>query len=223
MSDGLIDAESDDNIAVLITRVADSQVQAVLRLMHSANQHQFQSYCSVVTKAVADMQQSFLSAMTYERSGMMHPPMPLAPQPVLPLFIDANPRSSSSSPSTDTGGGSFSSHSSMTDGVAIRSSDGALIGLKCLFCHHYHVIEKSHCQHYDRLLSRVETGERYFGKCVIPDTHWIYQLAGFGESKEAIARKFITTLLSHLRSGNEKSIDPSRAGCLVQWLQSLSR
>lgn len=222
MSDGPIDAASNDHIAVMITQVSDSHVQEVLRLMHHANQHQFQSYCSVVTKAVADMQQSFHSEIAYARSGAMYAPMPVQPQPELPLFIDANVRSSNSSPSLHSDG-SFSSHSSMTDRVAIRSTNGSIIGLKCLFCHHYHVIEKSHCQHYDRLLSRIESGERYCGKCVIPDAHWIFQLHGFGDSKAAIVRKFITTLLSHLRSGNEKSIDPIRAGCVVQWLDSLPR
>ena len=205
-----------DGIDVMISQVADRQVQDVLRVMHQQHQKQYQSYVDVVEGAVSRMQQSF--------NERLHPP----PMPV-PLFIEAQGRSSpgvggSSSPKFGSdSGGSFSCHSSMTDSVAIKSQEGAIVGLKCLFCPHFHLIEKSHYQHYDRMLSRLETGVPYSGKCLIPDTHWLYRLVGFGDNRLDIVRKFLSTLLSHLHSGNEKAIDPVRAANVVAWLSSLSR
>ena len=205
-----------DGIDVMISQVADRQVQDVLRVMHQQHQKQYQSYVDVVEGAVSRMQQSF--------NERLHPP----PMPV-PLFIEAQGRSSpgvggSSSPKFGSdSGGSFSCHSSMTDSVAIKSQEGAIVGLKCLFCPHFHLIEKSHYQHYDRMLSRLETGVPYSGKCFIPDTHWLFRLVGFGDNRLDIVRKFLSTLLSHLHSGNEKAIDPVRAANVVAWLSSLPR
>lgn len=224
------DAATDDfaeglALDVMIAQVPDRNTQTIFRLMRAESLHQYQNYCAVLQGAVATMQQSFTQEMASFRSSVVLPPMPIAVGS-LPQFIAADAQHSSSSnqssPKSVSNGGSFSCNSSQTD-RDIMSQEGVVIGLKCLFCSHYHVIEKSHCQHYDRLLGRVDSGERYYGKCIIPDNHWICRLEGFGDSKKEIVRKFFSTYLSHLYSGNEKNIDPGRASSLVAWLNSLPR
>lgn len=224
------DAATDDfaegpALDAMIAQVPDQHTQTIFRLMRAESLHQYRNYCAVVQGAVASMQQSFTQQMASFRSSVNQPPMPIAVCP-LPQFIAADAQhsgsSNQSSPKSASNGGSFSCNSSLTD-RDIMSQDGVVIGLKCLFCSHYHVIEKSHCQHYDRLLGRVESGERYYGKCIIPDNHWICRLEGFGGSKKEIVQKFFSIYLSHLHSGNEKNIDPGRASSLVAWLNSLPR
>ena len=209
----------------MIAQVPDQNTQTIFRLMRAESLHQYQNYCAVLQGAVATMQQSFTQEMASFRSSVVLPPMPIAVCS-LPQFIAADAQHSGSShqssPKSASNDGSFSCNSSLTD-RDIMSQDGVVIGLKCLFCSHYHVIEKSHCQHYDRFLGRVESGERYYGKCIIPDNHWIYRLEGFGSSKKEIVRKFFSIYLTHLHRGNEKNIDPGRASSLVAWLNSLPR
>jgi hypothetical protein len=226
----MCDASTDDfaegsALDAMIAQVPDHNTQAIFRLMRAESRHQYLNYCAVVQGAVATMQQSFNQEMASFRSSVMQPPMPIASGP-LPQFIAADVQhsgsSNQSSPKSLSNGGSFSCNSSLTD-RDIMSQDGVVIGLKCLFCSHYHVIEKSHCQHYDRLLGRVESGERYYGKCIIPDNHWVCRLEGFGDCKKEIVRKFFSIYLSHLHSGNEKNIDHGRASSLVAWLISLPR
>jgi hypothetical protein len=215
----MCDAASDDiaegsALDAMIAQVPDHNTQAIFRLMRAESHHQYLNYCSVVQGAVATMQQSLNQEMASLRSGP------------LPLFIAADVQhsdsSNQSSPKSHSNGGSFSCNSSLTD-RDVMSQDGVVIGLKCLFCPHYHVIEKSHCQHYERFLGRVESGERYCGKCIIPDHHWICRLEGFGDCTKEIVRKFFSIYLSHLHSGNAKNIDSGRASSLVAWLNSLPR
>jgi hypothetical protein len=200
-----------------ISEITDPHVQEVMKLMRAENQHHYASYCSVVQSAVSTLELSFQRHM---ESWRQLPPVPLAPDSLPQFIVAADGNSSQSSPKSSSCGVSLSS--SMSDRLAILSQDGgSVVGLKCLFCFHYHVIEKSHYQHYDRFLTRYESGKRYGGKCCIPDNHWLFSLVGFGDSKEAIVRKFITNYLSHLHSGNEKTIDPHRAAALVAWLNSI--
>ena len=194
-----------------ISEIADPHVQEVMQLMRAESQHHYHNYCSVLQSAVSTLQHSI-------DAWRPQPPIPLAPGE-LPQYIVAEGGSSQSSPKSASCGISLTS--SMTDRSLILSQEGGVVCLKCLFCVHYHIIEKSHYQHYDRLLTRFESGKRYSGKCCIPDNHWIFSVDGFGDSKEAIGRKFISTYLSYLHSGNEKHIDPQRAAALVAWLNSI--
>jgi hypothetical protein len=218
-------------VSDMIDRVSDRNVQAVLREMQAQNIRHYTMYQQSMMQCVDDIKSTVRSEIQLLASlSACAPPVPLNGMPY-PEFIQAsipNGRESSgqSSPhvsSSQNSSQSLSATSSLTDRPDIVCDNGQIIGLKCLFCTHYHFIEKSHYQHLDRLLTRLEQGEPYSGKCVIPDTHWLYLTFGVGDSKLNAVRLFIRNYLSFLQSGNEKGIHPDRAVRLITWLDSLPR
>jgi hypothetical protein len=216
-------------VDTMIDRVSDRHVQDALREIVAQNERQYSMYCRALEDCVSDIKTTVRSELrSLAAINVCAPPVPLGANQY-PEFIQACvPLSSSgqSSPHVASSRGSsqsLSASSSMTDRADIVCDKGHIIGLKCLFCTHYHVIEKSHCQHLDRLLSRLESGESYSGKCVIPDGHWLYLHFGDGVSKLDAARSFIRMYVSHLHSGNDKNIHPDRAFKLVSWLDSFHR
>ena len=141
----------------------------------------------------------------------------IANPPVYPQFVNAaGSMSSSGSPKSLP-------CSSSSEGVSYQSGDQSasaeLIGLKCLFCAHVHFKEKSHTQHLDRLLKRVNSGEAYSGHCVVPSDHWLFN--SFGGSPEDAVSAFIKKYVSFLASSNDRNVDPVRASKLHAWIQSL--
>jgi hypothetical protein len=218
-------------VADMIDRVSDRNVQAVLREMQAQNVRHYRLYEQSMLQYVDDIKSTVRSEIQSLVSlNVCAPPVPLNGMPY-PEFIQASiamGRNSSgqSSPhvsSSQNSGDSLSATSSLTDRPDIVRDNGQIMGMKCLFCTHYHFLEKSHYQHLDRLLTRLEKSEPYSGKCVIPDTHWLYLSFGVGDSKLNAVRLFIRKYLSFLQSGNEKGIHPDRAIRLITWLDSLPR
>jgi hypothetical protein len=137
----------------------------------------------------------------------------IANPPVYPQFVNAAGSMSSASPIAC---------SSSSEGVSDQSGDSsenAKLGLKCIFCTHVHFKEKSHTQHLDRLLKRVNSGELYSGHCAVPSDHWLFR--SFGGSPQDAISTFIKTYVSFLASSNDRNIDPVRASKLHAWIQSL--
>jgi len=185
------------------------QMQAESRRLHEAQHRSLASFSSMLQNVATDVRNLVLQSGT-------------APPVVYPQFIEA-----AGSPTLRSNSGSVSSYtppSSLTDGSEIAGVGSVSpVVLKCLFCRHFHVREKSHCQHYSRLRDRVVGEEHYTGECVIPDNHWIYRNFGkAGQSEKEVVSSFISTYLAFLASSNEKSINPERAARLCAWLQSLA-
>jgi len=221
------DAVSQSSVDSMIDGISDHHVQHTLRVMQAHNDRQFGMYRQALADCAEDIKTSLLGQFQLMASSLScAPPVPVGAV-VYPSFIQAGAVSGSSDsspvvPSSQGSNQSLSATSSFTDRPDVKCHDGQIIGLKCLFCPHYHFIEKSHYQHMDRLLTRFETGVPYSGKCVIPDSHWLY-LQFPGKSKVEAVREFIRQYLSFLYSGNEKRIDPEHAVRLVNWLDSLHR
>ena len=209
----------------LIDAISDRNVKNALREMQAQSVRQFHMYNQTLKDCVDEIKVSFRTEMqSFAAANACAPPAPVGAQQY-PPFIHATAAfggSGASSPHLDssTSNQSLSATSSMTDRPDVVCEGGHIIGLKCLFCPHYHFIEKSHYQHFDRLLTRVESGEPYQGRCVIPDSHWLYHHYGVGQSQRDSVVLFIRRYLSHLHSGNDKNIHPERAIQLVAWLDS---
>lgn len=179
-------------VADMIDRVSDRNVQAVLREMQAQNVRHYSLFQQSMLKCVDDIKSTVRSEIQSLVSlNLYAPPVPLDGMPYpefiqasIPMRRDSSGHSSPHGASSRNSSQSISATSSWTDRPDIVCDNGQIIGLKCLFCTHYHFIEKSHYQHLDRLLTRLEQGESYSGKCVIPDTHWLYLTIGVGDSNE---------------------------------------
>jgi hypothetical protein len=211
------DAPGDD-VHSLISAISDRQVQAALHKMNENNAASFNRVFGMISSVVTEMQ-SHSKDMQWMKTTWQAQFAPLPPAS-FPVFQEG--RTPSARSSTPSG----SLHSVMTDGsdaVATAGSAG-VIGLRCLFCNHQHVLEKSHYQHYDRLLKRVVSGAAYSGSCVIPSDHWLFRhFGGPNVSQTDAIRLFINKYLSFLQHGNESFIDPGRAAKVADWLMSLSQ
>jgi hypothetical protein len=219
--------ELQTNFDSMIDSISDRHIQNTLRAMRAENDRQYNLYRRALDDCVADIKTSF-RAEIQSLAAVNAPPVPLSVNQ-FPEFIQASVQfesSGQSSPhqaSSHDSSQSFSVASSMTDRADVVCQNGHIIALRCLFCTHYHFIEKSHYQHLDRLLTRLESGESYSGKCVVTDSHWLFQHYGVGQSKLDAVRLFIRQYLSHLHAGNDKNINPDRAAKLVTWLDSHHR
>jgi hypothetical protein len=185
------------------------QMQAESRCLHEAHHRSLASFSSMLQNVATDVRNLVVQSGT-------------APPVVYPQFIEA-----AGTPTLRSNSGSVSSFtppSSLTDSSEIAGLESVSpVVLKCLFCPHFHVREKSHCQHYSRLRDRVVDEEHYTGQCVIPGNHWIYRNFGKADqSEKEVVSSFITTYLSFLASSNEKSINPERAARLSAWLQTIA-
>jgi hypothetical protein len=204
----------------MISSVTDVHIRAVLWQMHADNQRQHDNHqreMSLVTSMLQHVAADVRSLASQSKS---------APPVVYPQFVGAAGDSPKSQSFSDLSSDplSISAPSSLTDKVECQVGSGSVVVLRCLFCCHYHTIEKSHCQHYIRLRDRYVKSEHYTGKCVIPSNHWIFQNPAFGGASETeVIRNFIEKYLSHLASSNDKNINPERAAQLCSWLESIPR
>jgi hypothetical protein len=206
---------ADNDIHDLISALGDRHVQSVLREMHDHNTRSFDRITGLLSAAMIEMQ-SCSRDMQWVKSTWQAQFAPLPPSS-FPVFEDV--RTPSARSSTPSG----SLNSVMTDDPVTVAASTGVIGLRCLFCNHHHVLEKSHYQHYDRLLQRVVSDTPYSGSCVIPSDHWLFKhFGGPNVSPCDAVRLFIQKYLSFLQHGNAAYIDPGRAANVAAWLSSLS-
>jgi hypothetical protein len=209
-----------DDVESMIAAVSDSHVRDTLSRMQADNRRfqdehnrQFQSFSSILLSVAEDVR-------TLANKSSSAPPV------VYPQFIaaaDDSPTLHSLSAS-DSQASSFTPPSSLTDKAELGVGSGSVVVLRCLFCHHYHTIEKSHCQHYTRLRDRYVNSEHYSGRCIIPRNHWIFtNFATAGQSDVEVVQNFVQKYLSHLASSNDKNVDPQRAAKLCAWLETIPR
>jgi hypothetical protein len=205
--DGMIAAVSDTHVRDTLSRM-----QAENRRFQEDHSRQIQSFSSILLSVAADVR-ALASKSNYA------PPLPqyIAAAGDSPVLRSLTPSDSQTS--------SFTPPSSLTDKTELAAGNSrSAVVLKCLFCTHYHVIEKSHCQHYTRLRDRFVNSEQYNGPCSIPRDHWIFRNFGTaGQDESEIVQNFIQKYLSHLASSNEKNVNPQRAAQLCAWLETIPR
>lgn len=203
-----------DDIDEMIASVQDDHVRDTMSMLLAENRRFRLEY---------NRQMECFSGVLFSVAADVKTLASRANSPPLPQFISAVDRDPLTPDLTATG--SDTQPSSLTDRSEFASCDSrCAIVLKCLFCPHYHAIEKSHHQHYSRLRDRFLNSEPYSGKCRIPLDHWIFRsFGGAGQDPSQIVSNFMQKYLSFLASGNEKNINPERAAQLCAWLESIPR